>query len=85
MRLINVWPAKQQQCTRCGEYWPLTLEFYRILPRQGIPRRWDRWCRACGCEVRRENKLKRKQRKGGASAAQEQRVCPDQDTALAGR
>lgn len=56
----DVRPTKFKECKRCGEVWPLTLEFFRVNPKRGIPRYWDSWCKACLSEANRERKQRKK-------------------------
>ena len=38
--------AEEKLCTRCREWWPCDVEFFR-LDRPGV---WHSWCRACEAE-----------------------------------
>lgn len=54
-------------CARCGEWWPLTDEYwYRLAKaRQGRVSRWQSWCRACFTESARIATARRKATKEG--------------------
>lgn len=58
--MIDARPTQYRVCSRCKEEWPLTLEFFRLIPNRRTPRRWDTWCRACWTEATRHNKRKAK-------------------------
>lgn len=57
-------PNDSKRCPRCGEVWPLELEFYRILCVKGIPYSWHSYCRACEVEWRREKGYSHKKGEG---------------------
>lgn len=65
--MVELGKKGEMKCSRCQEVWPLTLEFFAVLSVKGVPRRWNRWCRACCTEVGRINKQKRREKstKGG--------------------
>ena len=54
-------PGECKWCSRCKEWWPLSLEFFSYHHTRRPRGWWSTWCRACHADARRESRERAKE------------------------
>lgn len=53
----NCTTIPEKRCSKCGKYYPKTVEFFKLSRKQ----KWDSWCRKCNSAAQRERDARLKQ------------------------